>query len=107
MPLVTLFWSRLRDDLDDAGMRAYREDADRVRALARSAPGFISIKTYQAEDGERLSVVMFETEEQQAEFRKRAEHRAAQRRGRESYYQSYRLMVCEPRRDDTWPAETE
>lgn len=59
MPVVTLFWSRFRDDIDES---AYREDAGRVHALAQSAPGFISIKTYQAEDGERLSVVMFETE---------------------------------------------
>ena len=100
---VTLFWSRFRDDLDDEGMHAYRADVDRIHALAESAPGFISIKTYQAEDGERLSVVMFETDEQQAEFRMLAEHRAAQQRGRESYYKSYRLMVCEPQRDYAWP----
>jgi heme-degrading monooxygenase HmoA len=102
---VTLFWSRFRDDLDEAGMRAYREDAGRIHALAESTPGFISIKTYQAEDGERLSVVMFETDAQQAEFRALAEHRAAQQRGRETYYQSYRLMVCEPVRDYGWPAK--
>lgn len=100
MPVVTLFWSRFRDDIDES---AYREDADRVHALAQSAPGFISIKTYQAEDGERLSVVMFETEAQQADFRKLTEHRAAQQRGRDTYYRSYRLMVCEPVRDYGWP----
>ena len=54
---VTLFWSRFRDDLDEAGMRAYREDAGRIHALAESTPGFLSIKTYQAEDGERLSQI--------------------------------------------------
>ena len=102
MPVVTLFWSRFRDDIDES---AYRADADRVHALARSAPGFISIKTYQAEDGERLSVVMFETEAQQVDFRKLAEHRAAQQRGRDTYYQSYRLMVCETIRDYGWPAK--
>jgi heme-degrading monooxygenase HmoA len=100
--VVTLFWSRFRDDIDES---AYRDDADRIHALAQSAPGFISIKTYRAEDGERLSVVMFESEAQQADFRKLAEHRAAQQRGRDTYYQSYRLMVCEPVRDYGWPAK--
>lgn len=100
---VTLFWSQFRDDLDDADMRAYHEEAERIRALAKSTPGFISIKTYQAEDGERLSVVMFETDAQQAEFRNLTEHRAAQKRGRDRYYQSYRLMVCEPTREYGWP----
>jgi len=100
MPMVTLFWSRFRDDIDEA---AYRDDAERVHALAQSMPGFISIKRYRADDGERLSVVMFESEAQQSEFRKLAEHRAAQQRGRESYYQSYRLMVCESRREYGWP----
>lgn len=100
MPMVTLFWSRFRDDIEET---AYREDAERIHTLAQSTPGFISIKTYQAADGERLSVIMFETDEQQTEFRERAEHRAAQQRGRESYYQSYRLLVCESRREHRWP----
>jgi len=102
---VTLFWSRFRDDLDAFEMDAYRKDAERVHALAQSAPGFVSIKTYQAEDGERLSVVIFETEAQQADFRRLTEHRAAQQRGRDSYYKSYRLMVCENLREYSWPRE--
>lgn len=104
MPTVTLFWSRFRDDIDES---AYRTDAQRIYALAQSTPGFISIKTYQAEDGERLSAILFETAEQQAAFGELAEHRAAQQRGREAYYQSYRLMVCESRREHSWPDKSD
>jgi heme-degrading monooxygenase HmoA len=102
---VTLFWSRFRDDLDDEGLAEYQEDSARIRSLAENAPGFVSFKTYVAEDGERLSVVMFESEEEQQAFRALAEHRAAQQRGRERYYQTYRIMVCQPLRAYEWPGD--
>ena len=57
-------------------------------------PGFIDIKTFTADDGERVSLVMFESPETQAAWRTQAEHRAAQKRGRDEFYESYAIQVC-------------
>ena len=103
--VITLFWNRLREDLGAEGLADYHENKERMLALAQGYPGFVSIKTYTAEDGERLSVVMFESEEQQAEWRSDPEHLEVQQRGRDRYYEEYRLMACAPVREYSWRRE--
>ena len=105
--VVTLFWSRFRDGMEEKDQADYREDAEKMHALAVKFPGFHSYKRYTAEDGERLSVVMFESEEQLRAWREFPQHREVQRRARESYYQEYRSMTCSPLREHQWSLERE
>ncbi len=58
--VITLFWSRLREDLGAEGLADYQADAARMLALAQRYPSFVSFKAYAAEDGERLGVVVFQ-----------------------------------------------
>jgi heme-degrading monooxygenase HmoA len=88
---IVLFRSRLREE----SRAAYEPVAERMEALARAMPGFVSIETFTAEDGERLSIVEFDSHEQMAAWREHPEHRIAQRRGREEFYAEYRLSVLE------------
>jgi heme-degrading monooxygenase HmoA len=67
-------------------------------ALAGAMPGFISHKTFNAEDGERVAIVEFENEEAQVAWRNHPEHREAQGLGREKFYSEYDLKVCELKR---------
>ncbi len=89
--IVTVFRSRLRPGL--------REDyvglVERMVELARTMPGYISHKGFFAEDGERVSIVEFESHEAQRAWRMHPEHRAAQKAGRETYYEAYSVQVCE------------
>jgi heme-degrading monooxygenase HmoA len=62
--------------------------------LARAMPGFVEIKSFIADDGERVSVVTFESTETQAAWRQHPEHRIAQRRGRDEFYDEYLIQVC-------------
>jgi heme-degrading monooxygenase HmoA len=101
---ITLFWSRFREAITEADLAAYREDADRMYKLAREQPGFVSLKTYTADDGERLSVVRFESDEQQLAWRDQPAHLAVQGTGRIRYYEWYRMAVCEPVREYDWSA---
>ncbi len=55
--ITTIFRSRLNLEY----LADYQETAARIDALARTVPGFISIKNFAAEDGERLSIVEFES----------------------------------------------
>jgi len=93
--VVVVFRSRLRQDAGPA----YAETAERMLALARSMPGFVSFRHYEAGDGERCSVVEFESDAAVRAWREHPEHREAQRRGRDEWYAEYRLQTCEQLRE--------
>jgi heme-degrading monooxygenase HmoA len=93
--IVTVFRSRLMPGLKED----YVALVDRMVELAQSMPGYLSHKGFFAEDGERCTIVEFESEEAQRAWRMHPEHRDAQRAGRETYYASYSLQICELKRE--------
>jgi heme-degrading monooxygenase HmoA len=74
-----------------------------MRALAKEMPGFISHKVFVAEDGERVAIVEFESEEAQRAWRLHPEHVDAQKKGRKDFYVEYRVQVCGVLRDTGLP----
>ncbi len=74
--------------------------------LAAKMPGFISVKTFGAEDGERVTIAEFESEETMRAWREQPDHREAQKLGRERFYSEYRIQVCHPIRDYSFPKKT-
>jgi heme-degrading monooxygenase HmoA len=88
--IVTLFRNRLRAD---AGAD-YATWLARMRAIVTNLPGYISHKVYIAEDGERCTVVEFDTEEHQRTWAMHPEHVQAKALGRSSFYSEYNLQVC-------------
>ena len=99
--IVTIFRTRLMPDLREE----YVALVDRMVELASTMPGYISHKGFFAEDGERCTIVEFESEETQRAWRMHPEHRVAQRQGREVYYASYSLQVCEVQREAKYDRE--
>jgi heme-degrading monooxygenase HmoA len=94
--VLTVFRSRLRPENE----AEFQELAARMMKLAEAMPGFISYKLYVSSDGERCSLVEFETPEQLRAWRELPPHREAQRIGRERYYAEYSLRVFdEPLRE--------
>lgn len=89
--VLSVFRSRLRPENE----AEFQELAARMMKLAESMPGFISYKLYVSSDGERCSLVEFETAEQLRAWRELPAHREAQRIGRECYYAEYSLQVFE------------
>jgi heme-degrading monooxygenase HmoA len=90
-PMITVFRSRLRDDAGDD----YARTAAEMEARARAAPGFVDFKTFAADDGERVSIIVFATRDAHDAWRDDARHREAQRQGRERWYAEYHIQVCE------------
>jgi heme-degrading monooxygenase HmoA len=88
---LVVFRNRKRADLDVA---AYDAEAARMESLARRQPGFLSFKSYTADDGEVVAVSEWESEADARRWGAEAEHRAAQARGRSSYYAEYTLFAC-------------
>jgi heme-degrading monooxygenase HmoA len=87
--VVTVFRSRLRGE----GAQEYAGDAAVVAELARSMPGYVEHKIFLAEDGERVTLVTFADEASHRGWRDHPEHRAAQRRGIDRYYEAYSIQV--------------
>ncbi len=97
-PIVTVFRSRLRDDGDGS----YDTTAAALEA-PREMPGFVDFKAFVAADGERVSLVTFESRATHDAWRDDPEHRAAQRRGRDEWYASVRDPGVRARRRTTVP----
>lgn len=88
--MLVVFRSRLREE-DDA---KYEALAPRMLTLAQSMPGFVSFKAFSADDGERVSIIEFESEETMRAWREHPEHRRAQEAGRRSFYSEYSVVIC-------------
>lgn len=96
--LVILFRSKLTGE---AGADYDAMDAE-MQALVRENPGFIAVKSYKAEDGERLTVVWWRDEESLREWRQNMRHRVAQENGRNSWYEYYKLEVATIHREKSF-----
>jgi heme-degrading monooxygenase HmoA len=99
--IVTLFRSRLNPGVQDE----YGPMAKRMSDLAQTIPGYVSHKGFVAEDGERVTIVEFETEEALDEWRRHPEHAKAKRRGIESFFSDYKFQICSVIRDRAWTAK--
>jgi len=99
--LITVFRSRLRPGVGEE----YAAAVERMNALARTMPGYISHKTFHAEDGERCTIVEFAHADGLRAWRTDPEHIAAQKLARQKYYAEYSVQVCTMDRDSKFPAE--
>jgi heme-degrading monooxygenase HmoA len=99
--IVTVFRSRLRPGVEDE----YGPLARRMVELAVAMPGYVSHKIFIADDGERLTLVEFESLEAHEAWRTHTEHLQAQRAGRQRFYSEYSTAMCEVLRAWKFPAE--
>jgi len=97
--VITVFRARVKPERQ----KEYSEWVARMRELAATMPGFISHKGFYADDGERVSIIEFESEEAQRAWRMHPEHIAAQSKGRKEFYQEYRIQVCTLQRESAHP----
>ena len=93
--IVTVFRSRLNPDFSDD----YAEMAERMSSLAQTMPGYISHKSFTAEDGARVTIVEFESMEGQLVWRNNAEPSEARLKGRTTFYDEYKVQVCKVLRE--------
>jgi len=89
---LVVFRNRKRAELDAA---AYAADAERMEALARAQPGFVSFKSYVAQDGEVVALSEWADAEAARAWGRHPDHALVQGRGREAYYESYTLFTAQ------------
>lgn len=88
---LVVFRNRKRGDIDTA---AYAADAAEMERLAAARPGFVSFKSYTADDGEVVAISEWADEAAARAWGRVEEHRGLQARGRAEYYADYTLFAC-------------
>ena len=77
---------------DDPG--GYSATAERMVELAKEQPGFLGIESARGVDGLGITVSYWDSEANIRRWHAVAEHREAQRLGRERWYASFQLRIC-------------
>lgn len=79
----------------------YLHQAGLLKAELEKIDGFISVERFESitESGKMLSLSFFKDEEAVEQWRNLTVHRSAQKLGRNSYFDNYRLRVCSVLRD--------
>lgn len=88
--IVAVFRNRLREGVEEA----YRKEAQAVAAVAKEMPGYIAHKSYLADDGERVTIVEYQSEEALRAWARDSRHVAAKRLGRKEFYAEYKVQIC-------------
>ena len=89
---LVVFRNRKRTHIDGA---AYSADAIRMEQLARAQPGFLSFKSYTADDGEVIALSEWASAEAARAWGSQPDHARTQARGRAEFYQDYTLYTCD------------
>lgn len=97
---VVVFRNRKRIDIDRA---AYEAQAAEMEEMARQQPGYLSFKSYVADDGEVVALSEWADEASARAWGKVAEHRAAMSDGRTRWYAEYTMYGCNAPRTHRFP----
>ncbi len=71
--------------------------------LAKGMPGYISHKGFLSDDGEKVTIVEFESEETQRAWALQPDHVGAKKKGRTDFYSEYKVQTCSLLRESKFP----
>ncbi|AYF87820.1 antibiotic biosynthesis monooxygenase [Pseudomonas sp. JS3066] len=94
-PYYAVIFTSLRSETE----QDYAATAERMLELAGDQPGFLGVESARGADGLGITVSYWRSEEDIRTWRLQAEHREAQRRGREEWYRAFRTRVAHVERD--------
>ena len=80
------------------GDHGYEQTAERMVELAARQPGFLGVESARAADGFGITVSYWESLEAIAAWKAEAEHRAAQERGRRTWYEHFEIRIAKVER---------
>jgi heme-degrading monooxygenase HmoA len=90
-PYYAVIFTSLRTGADP---EEYGRTADLLDELARDQPGYLGIESVRDASGLGITVSYWASEEAILGWKRVADHRAAQRLGRERWYEDYALRVA-------------
>lgn len=89
--IIAIIRSRFRPGAE----AAYGPLARELSAIVTNLDGYISHKTFIAEDGERLTFVEFASEDALRAWQVHPQHLEAKRRGRSEFFSTYSTAICQ------------
>ena len=92
-PYYAVIFTSTRTDGDDG----YGAMAARMMKMAAEQPGYLGVET--ARDGVGITVSYWRSLEDIANWKRVAEHREAQRSGREKWYAAFKTRIAKVERD--------
>jgi len=92
-PYYAVIFSTIRTDIDEG----YEETAQKMEALAKLQEGYLGIESVRASIG--ITVSYWESLDAISKWKNNIEHTIARNKGRELWYQSYKLRICKVERD--------
>jgi heme-degrading monooxygenase HmoA len=92
-PYYAVIFTSLRTE----GENGYGKMAEAMEKLAAAQPGFLGIES--ARDGLGITVSYWESLESIAAWKQNSQHLVAQERGREAWYEEFKVRVCRVERD--------
>ena len=96
--IVIITRSRLVPGVQDE----YGPMAKEMSELARSIPGHISHNGFVAEDGERVTIVEFESEEALHEWKVHPRHLVAKTFGFTKFFSAFKYQICNVAHARSW-----
>jgi len=92
-PYYAVIFTSLRTEGDSG----YGKMAEALEQLASTQPGFLGIES--ARDGLGITVSYWESLDSIAAWRANARHLAAQQKGRDVWYEQFKVRICRVERD--------
>ena len=92
-PYYAVIFTSLRTEVDNG----YGVTADRMVELAAEQPGFLGFESARSEVG--ITISYWESLDAIRHWKANAEHKEAQRLGRDQWYSAYKTRICLVERD--------
>src|SRR5580765_8237761 len=87
--IVVLF----RSKLTAAAGEDYTQELAAMNEYVKTQPGFIAVKSFTADDGERLTIVWWKDRETLELWRNNDSHVEVKKMGRQRWYEYYKMEV--------------
>jgi heme-degrading monooxygenase HmoA len=91
------YYAVIFTSLRTAGDKGYGKMAEAMESLAATQPGFLGIES--ARDGLGITVSYWASLEAIAAWKANATHLVAQQRGRDTWYEEFKVRICRVERD--------
>lgn len=92
-PYYAVIFTSIKTENDNG----YSEMSDKMMQLAAAQPGFLGVETARNEVG--ITVSYWDSLDAIKNWKQHAEHTVARDRGRDIWYQQYKVRICKVERD--------
>jgi len=99
-PYYAVIFTSQRTTDDETG---YARMAERMDQLARQQPGFLGVESSRDKDGSGITISYWTDLASIRAWRDNSEHRSAQEKGKQKWYESFHVRICRVEQSHSFP----